>query len=90
MGKVTETIVKKLNDSLSPTHLEVIDESEGHRGHAGYRDGGESHFRVVIKSKAFEGKNRVTRQRMVMHALADELKEQIHALSIQADVPDTD
>jgi len=89
MGKVTERIEKKLNDSLSPTYLEVIDESEGHRGHAGYRDGGESHFRVVIKSKAFEGESRVARQRMVMKVLADEMQDQIHALSIQADVPDT-
>ncbi len=89
MGKVTERIEKKLNDSLSPAYLEVIDESEGHRGHAGYREGGETHFRVVIRSKAFEGQSRVARQRMVMKALAEELKEQIHALSIQADVPDT-
>lgn len=89
MGKVTERIEKKLNDSLSPTYLEVIDESESHRGHAGYRDGGESHFRVVIKSKAFEGKNRLSRQRMVMNALAEELKEQIHALSIQATEPNS-
>lgn len=88
MGKVTETIQKKLHDSLSPTHLEVIDESEGHRGHAGFREGGESHFRVVIKSAAFEGQSRLARQRMVMKVLADELKEQVHALSIQADVPE--
>lgn len=88
MGKVTETIQKKLHDGLSPTHLEVIDESEGHRGHAGFREGGESHFRVVIKSAAFEGQSRLARQRMVMKVLADELKEQVHALSIQADVPE--
>lgn len=89
MGKITERIEKKLNDSLSPAYLEVIDESEGHRGHAGYREGGESHFRVVIHSKAFEGQNRLQRQRMVMKALAEEMKEQIHALSIQADLPDS-
>ncbi|WP_417465556.1 BolA family protein [Kordiimonas sp.] len=88
MGKVTETIEKKLQEALAPDHLEVIDESEGHRGHAGYRDGGESHFRVVIRSKAFEGQSRVTRQRMVMGALKEELAGPIHALSIQADTPD--
>jgi len=88
MGKVTEQIQKKLNDSLSPSHLEVIDESEGHRGHAGYREGGESHFRVVIRSVAFEGQSRVARQRMVMKALAEELKGPVHALAIDADVPD--
>lgn len=88
MGKVTESITKKLNDSLSPTYLEVIDESEGHRGHAGYREGGESHFRVVIKSTLFEGESRLARQRMVMKVLAEEMKGQIHALSVKADVPE--
>ncbi|NVJ98973.1 MAG: BolA family transcriptional regulator [Alphaproteobacteria bacterium] len=88
MGKVTDLITKKLHDSLSPTYLEVIDESEGHRGHAGYRDGGESHFRVVIKSAAFTGQNRLARQRMVMKVLAEEMKAQIHALSIQAEESD--
>lgn len=87
MGEVTNTIEKKLRDALAPTHLEVIDESEGHRGHAGFREGGESHFRVVIRSSAFEGQSRVARQRLVMDALKDELKGPIHALSIMADTP---
>lgn len=87
MGKVTKTIEKKLYEALSPDHLEVIDESEGHRGHAGYREGGESHFRVVIRAKVFEGQTRVARQRMVMAALKEELAGPVHALSIQADIP---
>ncbi|WP_417449448.1 BolA family protein [Kordiimonas sp.] len=87
MGEVTERIEKKLRAALAPTHLEVIDESESHRGHAGFRDGGESHFRVVIRSQAFEGQSRVARQRLVMGALKEELAGPVHALSIQADVP---
>lgn len=87
MGEVTNTIEKKLRAALDPTHLEVIDESEGHRGHAGYREGGESHFRVVIRAAAFEGQSRVARQRMVMDALREELKGPIHALSIKAETP---
>lgn len=87
MGEVTNSIEKKLRLALEPTHLEVIDESEGHRGHGGYREGGESHFRVVIRAKAFEGQSRVARQRMVMTALREELAGPVHALSIDADVP---
>ena len=89
MGEVTERIEKKLRDALEPTFLEVIDESEGHRGHAGFREGGESHFRVVIRSHAFGGQSRAARQRLVMQVLAEELAGPVHALSIQADVPES-
>ncbi|MCK5574927.1 MAG: BolA family transcriptional regulator, partial [Sphingomonadales bacterium] len=78
---MTDTIRTKLTDAFSPVELNVIDESEQHRGHGGYREGGESHFRVEMKAEAFNGKSRVERQRMVNHVLAEELKEQIHALS---------
>jgi len=79
---MTDTIRSKLTAAFSPVDLNVIDESEQHRGHGGYREGGESHFRVEMKAAAFNGKSRVERQRMVNHVLADELKEQIHALSL--------
>ncbi|WP_262692306.1 BolA family protein [Kordiimonas aestuarii] len=88
MGEVTERIEKKLRAALEPTHLEVIDESEGHRGHAGFREGGESHFRVVVRSHAFKGQSRLARQRMVMGALKEELAGPVHALSIQAEAPE--
>ena len=87
MGEVTKRIEKSLNDALSPVHLEIIDDSEMHRGHGGYREGGESHFTVVIKADAFVGKNRVAMQRMVMDALREELKGPVHALSIKASAP---
>jgi BolA protein len=87
MVRVAKIIETKLKEALQPTHLEVIDESEKHRGHAGYRDGGESHFHVIVKSDMFEGKNRVTRQRLVMHALEEELKGPIHALSMETKTP---
>ncbi|UTW55405.1 BolA family transcriptional regulator [Kordiimonas sp. SCSIO 12610] len=88
MARMADIIRQKLENTLSPTHLEIIDESEKHRGHAGYRDGGESHFHVIVKSDAFSGKNRVARQRMVMHALAEELKGPIHALSMETKTPE--
>lgn len=88
MGKVSSLIEKKLNEALSPSFLEVVDDSAAHAGHAGNPDGaGESHFNVVIRAKAFEGKSRVARQRLVMDSLREELKSQIHALSIKAELP---
>lgn len=79
---MAKTIEDKLKAALSPTEIEVIDNSHHHIGHAGYREGGESHFKVVIVSDAFNGKNRLARQRLVNAALADELKGQIHALEM--------
>ena len=73
--------------SLSPEVLEVIDESENHRGHGGYRDGGETHFRVRVVAAAFAGQNRLARHRMVNALLADELRERVHALAIEARAP---
>jgi len=87
MGQITETIRRKLEIALVPETLEVIDQSEKHRGHAGYREGGESHFRVEIVSQAFEGKSRLERQRAINEALAEEMTGAIHALSIQARAP---
>ncbi len=89
MGKVSQLIEKKLNDALAPTHLEVIDDSASHAGHAGNPGGDrESHFHVNITSAAFDGKTRVACQRLVNAALREELKEQIHALSMKCTAPD--
>ena len=68
--------------ALNPTLIEVIDESESHRGHAGYRDGGESHFRVRMASPAFAGLGRVERHRLVHRTLGG-LVERIHALALE-------
>ena len=61
----------------------MIDESEKHRGHGGYREGGETHFRVRIASPEFTGKSRVAQHRAVMEALDVELKGRVHALAIE-------
>ncbi len=87
MGEVTNRIEKRLIDALNPSHLEVIDDSESHRGHAGHSGSGESHFNVIIESNAFAGKNRVAMQRLVMDALKEELAGPVHALSIKASCP---
>jgi BolA family transcriptional regulator, general stress-responsive regulator len=77
-----ETIRKKLTAAFAPEHLEVIDESERHRGHAGWRDGGETHFRVVMRSKSLGAMNRLERSRAVHRALEEELSSKIHALAL--------
>ncbi|TJZ93475.1 BolA family transcriptional regulator [Paracoccus gahaiensis] len=68
--------------ALTPTRLEVIDESEGHRGHAGFREGGESHFRIRMASPAFAGLSRIARHRLV-HATLGDIVPQIHALALE-------
>ena len=87
MGAVADTIAAKLNSAFSPTRLEVVDDSHRHHGHAGHREGGESHFNLLIEAEAFAGKARVMRQRMVMQVLAEELAGPVHALSIIAKAP---
>jgi BolA protein len=80
-------MLKRLNLALSPTMVELTDDSEKHRGHGGYNPAGESHFSLEIVSPAFIGKSRVERQRMVYAALGDLMKERVHALSIRASAP---
>lgn len=87
LGPVGQRITKKLSESFAPEALQVIDESHHHAGHSGSRPDGESHFRVVIVAEAFRGKSRVDQHRMVNAALAEELKERVHALAIQASAP---
>ena len=67
---------------FAPVRLAVEDESSKHHGHAGWREGGETHFKVEIVSAAFEGQNRVARQRLVYAALKDELDAGLHALAL--------
>lgn len=80
-------MLRRLDKALAPTHVELIDDSEKHRGHGGYNPAGESHFSLRIESSAFAGKNRVARQRMVYAALGDLMDGRVHALSIRATAP---
>ena len=85
-GPVAREMQARLQ-SLEPTSLNLIDDSEKHRGHGGYNPAGESHFTLQIVSPAFAGKGRVERQRMIYHALGDLMHERVHALAIQAKAP---
>lgn len=86
-GPVARSIETKLAAALSPTRLEVIDESGLHAGHAGARPGGESHFRVEVEAAAFAGLSRLERQRRVHAILAAELSGPVHALSLSLAAP---
>lgn len=81
---VKERITERLVSAFAPDSLAVIDESHQHQGHAGAREGGESHFRVRIAAPVFNGKSRVDQHRMINAVLAEELAGPIHALAIEA------
>jgi BolA protein len=83
-----DTIIAKLSTRFEPVHLEVIDESDRHRGHSGWREAGETHFRVRIATRQFEGKPRLAQHRAVMEALDIELKAGVHALAIEVLPPE--
>jgi BolA family transcriptional regulator, general stress-responsive regulator len=88
-------IERKLNEALTPERLEVVNESHLHAGHHHTSDGhhaefdgrGETHFRIRIITPAFIGKSRLERHRVINRLLADELREEIHALAIEAHAP---
>lgn len=85
---MAETIRAKLAAAFAPTHLAVQDESDRHAGHAGAREGGETHFRVSLVSPAFEGLSRIDRHRKVHEVLDAELKGRVHALALTLLTPD--
>ena len=82
-----DLITEKLHNAFAPESLHVEDESHRHEGHAGHRPGGETHFRLYIVSKAFRGKSRIERHRMVNTTLEAELRGSVHALAIKAQAP---
>ena len=80
--RVEEEIRQKLQAAFAPEVLDIEDESEKHRGHAGYREGGQSHFRVRISAPAFKNMSRIERHRAVHGAMGPELISRIHALAL--------
>ena len=92
-GPIATIIREKLTIALSPTRLELEDESWRHAGHhheggVDAKPGGESHFNLTVVSEAFVGQGRVARQRTINALLADELAGPVHALSIKALSPE--
>ncbi len=85
--RISDEIHARLSDAFAPTELTVTDESDQHRGHGGWREEGESHFRVAIASPAFAAMNRIERHRAVHAALGPDLIGRIHALALEIRVP---
>jgi BolA protein len=86
-GPVAQEITARLMAELTPSRLDVINDSAKHRGHSGDDGSGESHFTVVVESAAFTGKSRVERQRLVNRALGDLMEHKVHAMAIRATAP---
>jgi BolA protein len=84
------TVIDRIHQRLgvlAPERIEVIDDSHLHAGHAGARSGG-GHYSLSIVSAAFDGKNTVSRHRLIYDALGDMMRQDIHALAIQARTPE--
>lgn len=81
---VTDDIRDRLQAAFDPRELDVEDDSERHRGHAGYQEGGQTHFNVRIRAAAFAGQSRIARHRAVHQALGD-IVPRIHALALDID-----
>ena len=84
---LTDWITQTLQERLQPSQLTVTDESEQHRGHGGWREGAETHFRVHSVSDAFSGKSRVERHRLVNEVLKNAFDRGLHALAVKAKAP---
>lgn len=83
--RVRDEIFERLSAAFSPRELDVVDDSESHRGHAGFQEGGESHFNVKIRAQDFDNMSRIARHRAVHSALGKELVGRIHALALDID-----
>ncbi len=85
MMRLCEEIEARLNDAFTPQELHVEDDSESHRGHGGWREGGETHFNVKIRAAGFATMSRLQRHRAVHAALGADLVGRIHALALDID-----
>ncbi|CAN6619733.1 bolA-like protein 1 [Trichomonascus vanleenenianus] len=89
---IEDILRSKISDGLKPTLLEVYNDSYKHRHHQAMRGATntvESHFRLVIVSDAFEGKNQPARHRMVYHLCQEEMSKEngVHALQLETKTP---
>jgi len=87
MAIAAQALESRLREALDATHVEVVDESHLHAGHAGARDGG-GHYRAVIVSERFAGLNRVKSQQVVYGVVDDWMGGEIHALSMKTFTPE--
>src|SRR3982751_4336085 len=86
-GAVKTRIESKPPATVAPDQWDFEDQTNQHHGHAGWRESGETHFRVSIRSAQFSGRSRVERQRAIYAVLSEELTGPVHALAISARAP---
>ena len=79
---IRDEINQALTAAFAPDRLEIVDDSESHRGHGGWREGGETHFNVLIRAPAFAPMSRINRHRAIHKALGADLVSRIHALAL--------
>ena len=87
MSDLAGEMAAKLRQAFDPAELSVVDDSESHRGHAGFREGGQTHFNIRMRADHFAGMSRIARHRAVHSALGPEIIGRIHALALDLDVP---
>lgn len=85
--RLAQHIEQKLHYAFAAESVEIIDDSARHAGHAGWREGGETHFKVVIVASFFSGMSRLARHRAVYDCVREEMAERVHALTIVAKTP---
>lgn len=83
-----ESCIRERLAALAPLRVELVDESSRHQGHAGWKEGGNTHWKLAVVSAAFAGRNTVARHRMIYQVLGDLMGNPVHALSISARSPD--
>ena len=88
MATIRELLVDILARELEPQALSVDDESDQHAGHGGWREGGETRFRIDVVSRTFSGKSRLERHRIVNALAAPAFARGLHALAIRARGPE--
>ena len=82
-GERKNRIEQAIKEYFNPSYLEVIDDSNSHRGHQSAPESGESHYNVEVISKEFVGKSRIEKERMVYKVLEKEFNSGLHALSLK-------
>ena len=84
---VAQEIEQILRNALDIESLEIVNESASHHGHAGDNGSGESHFRVMVCSRSFQGMNRVAQHQQIYNLLSELLKNKVHALALETKIP---
>lgn len=82
------TIRERLQAALAPEHIDIVDESHKHAGHAGARESGGGHFNVTVVTESFRNQSPIQRHRLIYAAVEDLMPHEIHALSIRALTPE--